>query len=351
MTSPKLTIGMPAGSLADSKRGGNLVHLLEDAGFTTTGYDSGGPSKFTGVTYLYGWDGRPQEFGSQLGISELDIAIAGDDWIQERILEFQYEYGETLPLEKVLSLKRGGVLLVGIIDPANGSSAETTEEYLKEIGGKKKLITVATEMPYLALEWVRDKLKAVDLLDAYPQYSVQKYKTPPKIEEGIIIYETWGKTEAKIKNGGADLGMEITQSGSAIRNYGLKIIDTIMASETSIWINPEIKKDDAKKEIMKMFLLNLYGTIYAQNKVLLLFNVPNSKCADIDAYLTGQTLFGDEPTINPGKNFTEYAIQIETGNRDCPISRVRYDLATKGAKSIDTIPLRSSIPNIDVLGF
>jgi len=31
--------------------------------------------------FLVGWDGRPQEFGAQLGLGEVDVAIAGDDWV------------------------------------------------------------------------------------------------------------------------------------------------------------------------------------------------------------------------------------------------------------------------------
>ena len=88
-------------------------------------------------------------------------------------------------------------------------------------------------MPYLALNWVQEKLKEIGKFEEFSAFSVQKYKTPSKIEKGIVIYETWGKTEAKVKNGGADLGVEITQSGSAIRNYGLKIIDEIMVSQTA----------------------------------------------------------------------------------------------------------------------
>ena len=44
--SEKLVIGMPAGSLADPKRGGNLVGLLKAAGFPTKGYEDGGPTHF-----------------------------------------------------------------------------------------------------------------------------------------------------------------------------------------------------------------------------------------------------------------------------------------------------------------
>ena len=74
-----LTIGMPAGSLADPKRGGNLVQLLDAAGFQTSGYESGGPTRFPDINYYYGWDGRPQEFGAQLSINELDVVICRGD--------------------------------------------------------------------------------------------------------------------------------------------------------------------------------------------------------------------------------------------------------------------------------
>jgi hypothetical protein len=74
-------------------------------GFRTSGYQSGGPSKFTTVNFLYGWDGRPQEFATQLGIGELDVAIAGDDWIRERVLELKYEYRQDVELRRVMSLQ------------------------------------------------------------------------------------------------------------------------------------------------------------------------------------------------------------------------------------------------------
>ena len=231
---------MPAGSLADPNRGGNLVTLLANSGFDVSGYAQGGPTKFTSVNYLFGWDGRPQEFGSQLEINEIDVAIAGDDWIKERILELKLEYGTTVNLEHVLPLNRGGVKLVGIVAC---DEFDTVEDFLKHLCSQKKLITVVSEMPYITLDWLRAKLDVIGMLDKFQSFSVQKYKTPSKIESGIVIYETWGKTEAKIKNGGADIGLEITQSGSAIKNYGLTIIDTIMLSQTSIWINPEVRKD------------------------------------------------------------------------------------------------------------
>ena len=132
---------MPAGSLANPNRGGNLIQLLEKAGFRTRGYDTGGPTSFATMNYLFGWDGRPQEFGSQLGIGEMDVAIAGEDWIRERILELKLEYKTEIRLEKVLSLNRGGVKLVGITDHPE---FKTTEVILTEsIDTEKYFLTVS----------------------------------------------------------------------------------------------------------------------------------------------------------------------------------------------------------------
>ena len=341
-----LKIGMPAGSLADPNRGGNLVNLLINSGFDVAGYAQGGPSKFTSVNFLFGWDGRPQEFGSQLEFNEIDVAIAGDDWISERVLEMNMEYGKEVHLERVLELNRGGVKLVGIVAD---NEFDTIEDFLLNLCSQKKLITVVSEIPYITLDWLRTKLDAIGLLDKYQSFSVQKYKTPPKIESGIVIYETWGKTEAKIKNGGADIGLDITQSGSAIKNYELKVIDTIMNSQTSIWINSEIRKDAAKLDLLRMFLLNLYGSLNAENKMMVIFNVSNKNVNEIDRYLCEKNLFADEPTVSTGKEFTVYNIQVDAGNINEPLAKVRYELAKIGATSINTLPVQSSIPSIKVI--
>ena len=230
MSETKLIIGMPAGSLADPARGGSLVNLLRNAGFPTQGYDQGGPTSFPLPSFIVGWDGRPQEFGAQIALGEVDIAISGDDWMRERTLEMEIEYGRPIHLRKVLSLKRGEVRIVII----RGEGGGECDAWLRGLLNSKPLITMVSEMPYLALDWFRKKCAPLGFAETHKSFSIQKFKTPPKIATGIVIYETWGKTEAKVKQGAVDFGLEITQSGSSIRNYGLEIAELVMESEAGI---------------------------------------------------------------------------------------------------------------------
>ncbi len=340
-----MIVGMPAGSLADPNRGGSLIELLKHAGFATKGYDKGGPSSFPLTTFLVGWDGRPQEFGSQLALGEVDIAIGGDDWIRERVLEFKYEYRQSIELKKVLSLKRGEVRIVIIAADAAGSC----DAWLNDLLSKKPLVTMVSEMPYIALEWFQKKAAALGFGDSHKGYSVQKYRTPPRIEKGLVIYETWGKTEAKIKGRVVDFGLEITQTGSAIANYGLHIVDEIMKSEAGIWANPAIREDSTKYDLARLFLLKLYGSIFAENKVLLTFNARRGDVARLMDYLRANHLFGDEPTVKEGEAFTEFTIKLDTTSKDLPLAKARFELAKLGATHIETIPLESSIPGIDAV--
>jgi len=344
---PKLIIGMPAGSLANPKRGGNVVHLLKCAGFPTKGYEDGGPTDFPMHTMLMGWDGRPQEFGSQLALGEIDVAIAGDDWIHERQLEFRYEYGEEIVLERIQALHRGKVRLVVIANPFEGPF----DAWMNQLLSTRPLVTMISEMPYIAVEWFLSKAKALGFGESHHQYSVQKYKTPPKIDAGVVVYESWGKTEAKVINHGVDLGLEITQSGSAIRNYGLAIGEQVMESGTAIWASRNVKSDPEKYELARMLLLNLYGALFAENKVLMLFNAKSSDAQSVSDYLAENNLFADEPTMNVGPNYTEFSVQMDTNNRDLPLAKVRYELARLGATHIETVPLDSCIPGINAIDF
>ena len=98
-----------------------------------------------------------------------------------------------------------------------------------------------------------------------------------------------------------------------------------------------------------MFLVNLYGAVHAESKVMLLFNVPNAQAGEVDRYLRENNLFGEEPTLSVGREFTEYNIQVDAADQEKPVALVRYTLAKLGARSINTIPITSSIPGIRMI--
>ena len=103
-------------------------------------------------------------------------------------------------------------------------------------------------------------------------------------------------------------------------------------------------------ELLKLFLINLYGIINAENKVMLYFNVPSGNDDAIQEYLKANNLFAEEPTIIQGQAFSQYCIQLESASKEKPIAMVRYQLLKLGAKSIETVPILSSIPDLQVLG-
>ena len=122
-----------------------------------------------------------------------------------------------------------------------------------------------------------------------------------------------------------------------------------MRSQTSVYTHAAGTNDPEKRELLEMFLVNVYGAIHAESKVMLLFNVPNALSAAVDDYLTSNNLFGEEPTLSRGKEYTEYNIQVDAADPAKPVALVRYTLAKLGARSINTIPITSSIPGIRMI--
>ena len=122
-----------------------------------------------------------------------------------------------------------------------------------------------------------------------------------------------------------------------------------MRSQTSVYTHASVSQDPEKRELLEMFLVNLYGAIHAESKVMLLFNVPNALSAAVDDYLRTNNLFGEEPTLSRGKEYTEYNIQVDAADPEKPVALVRYSLAKLGARSINTIPITSSIPGIRMI--
>jgi ATP phosphoribosyltransferase len=92
---------------------------------------------------------------------------------------------------------------------------------------------------------------------------------------------SWGATEVKPPRL-ADAIVEVTETGSSLKANHLKIIDTVMESETHLIAGKAALADPWKREKIESLALMLRGAIDAQSQVGLMLNV---RRADLSAVL------------------------------------------------------------------
>ena len=83
---------------------------------------------------------------------------------------------------------------------------------------------------------------------------------------------SWGATEVKPPVL-ADAIVEVTETGSSLRANKLKIIDTVMESNTQLIANRDSWEDAAKRRKLEDMTMLLQGAINALGKVGLMLNV------------------------------------------------------------------------------
>ena len=92
----------------------------------------------------------------------------------------------------------------------------------------------------------------------------------------------------------ADAIVEVTETGSSLRANRLRIIDTVMESETHLIANRTAYGDPWKKEKIDNISLMLNGAIAAQGRVGLMMNVEKKHLDQVLAMLPAL----DSPTIS-----------------------------------------------------
>ncbi len=94
----------------------------------------------------------------------------------------------------------------------------------------------------------------------------------------VDVEFSWGATEVKPPVL-ADAIVEATETGSTLRANRLRIVDTLMESNTQLVANPRAMDDTWKREKIETIALLLKAAIEAQGRVGLMLNV---KRADLD---------------------------------------------------------------------
>lgn len=232
----KLKLGIPKGSLQDA-----TIALFERAGWKI--YASG-RSYFPTIndSEIECMLVRAQEMARYVEHGALDAGLTGNDWVIENLHDV--EYITSLTYSKVSRQKVRWVLCV------------------------------PEDSPYQKPEDLAGKTIATELVRFTERYFAGK-NIPVNVEF------SWGATEVKPPML-CDAIVEVTETGSSLRANNLRIIETLMESETQLIANKTSYKDEWKRKKMETLALMLNAAIDAQNQVGLMLNV---KRASLDAVL------------------------------------------------------------------
>ena len=147
--------------------------------------------------------------------------------------------------------------------------------YAKQTFGKVRwVLAVPEKSPFQHVQDLEGKVIATELVRVTERYLAEK-GVKAKVEF------SWGATEVKPPVL-ADAIVEVTETGSSLRANGLRIIETVLESNTKFIANPASWNDAWKREKMEGLLLLLQGAIDAASKVGLMLNV---RRADLERVL------------------------------------------------------------------
>jgi ATP phosphoribosyltransferase len=287
----KIRLGIPKGSLQDA-----TLALFKRAGWNIY---ADGRSYFPSIDdkEIECMLIRAQEMARYVDHGVLDAGLTGIDWVVE----------SGLNVESITSLtyaKQSRRKVRWVLAVPEGSGFEKAED----LEGK----TIATEL--------------VGVTKSY----FEKKGVNVKVEF------SWGATEVKPPML-ADAIVEITETGSSLRANRLRILDTVMESETHLIANEAAYSAPWKYAKIQTLAMMLGGAIAAQGQVGLLLNVPN---ASLDAVLAVLPAL-NSPTVSPLSNGTWSA--INTILEESLVRDVIPKLKAAGATGIVEYPLNKVV--------
>jgi len=148
------------------------------------------------------------------------------------------------------------------------------------------VLCVPEDSPFQKPEHLAGKIIATELVEFTKRYFTSR-NIPVKVEF------SWGATEVKPPTL-ADAIVEVTETGSSLRANRLRIIETLMESETQLIANKSAFQDAWKKQKIENIALMLNAAIAAQGRVGLMLNAPKAALDTIVAQLPAL----NSPTIS-----------------------------------------------------
>jgi ATP phosphoribosyltransferase len=241
---------------------------------------------------------RPQEIPRYIAEGLFDVGITGRDWVEETSSEVT-SLGE-LHYSKATE------------NPVRIVVAVPSDSQVNKVEDLPPGVRVSSEYPELTRRFFEKKGIAADIRLSY------------------------GATEAKVPDI-VDCIVDITETGSALRAAGLKIIDTILVSYTELIANPASFEDPQKQHAMHQIRTLLEGVLEARNKVLVKLNVPKGQLDTVIGLLPAMK----SPTVN--ELYAEAGYAIETVVPKATINVLIPALSDAGATDIIELPISKII--------
>jgi ATP phosphoribosyltransferase len=245
----KLRLGIPKGSLQEA-----TLNLFTRAGLRV--YTSA-------RSYFAATDDpeieclliRAQEMARYVEHGALDAGLTGLDWV----------------LESGLDVMRVTDLI-----------------YAKQSMGKVKwVLAVPEDSTFETPEDLKEKIVATELVNFTRNYFAGR-NVPVKVEF------SWGATEVKPPLL-ADAIVEVTETGSSLRANHLRIIETVLESNTQLIANHAAWADPARRHKIENLAVMLCGAIAALGRVGLMLNVRKPDLAGVLGLLPAL----QNPTVAP----------------------------------------------------
>lgn len=250
----KLKLGLPKGSLQDA-----TVQLFARAGFTVN---------VSSRSYYPSIDDpeieclliRAQEMARYVADGVIDAGLTGQDWIAEH------------------AVASGTSVVTPIADLVYAKAS---------FGRVKWVLAVPEDSPFKSPKDLEGKTVATELVKVTEQYFR---------EQGVNVNVefSWGATEVKPPVL-ADAIVEVTETGSSLRANRLRVIDTLMESNTQLIANSKALADVWKKTKIDNLALLLKAAIEAHGRVGLMLNVERGNLQSILGLLPAL----QRPTISP----------------------------------------------------
>ena len=292
-----LKIGIPKGSLQDA-----TVQLFARAGFdlyvSTRSYFPGIDDPEISCMLI-----RAQEMARYVGDGVLDAGLTGQDWIAEHA-----------------HTSRQGDSIVSVADLI----------YAKQSFGKVRwVLAVPEESAFQRAEDLRGKRIATELVGVTHAYFASR-------GIDVDIEFSWGATEVKAPVL-ADAIVEATETGSTLRANRLRIIDTVMESNTQLIVNRAAYDDPWKRTKVDNLALLLRAAIEAHGRVGLMMNVQREDLPGILALLPAL----QRPTVSSLSD--EQWVAVNTIIEEKTVRDLIPRLKTAGAQGIVEYPLNKIV--------